>query len=277
MSKKPSSPVTIEQADTSESLQQLSEKTLNQMSDHSQQVMAQFGDGETHFDQFRYEHKVKEALDHSARSMIDAGRGLIVIKEHVQHGDWLGSLDRIGIPPRTAQKFMQAAAKFLSSPGSKKLLDIVNGRSKVLELMMLDEDELEQLGDGKTVVGINLDDVDRMSCTELRAALRKAREEHEDQQRVMEDKNKKIDEQSKKINRIRRQEPDETVTQMRTEISAMQSNIEHDIRTNLFNAINELQTQEGDDHNAFIESQLKLLADAVAHLQESFVTAEWEN
>ncbi len=253
-------------------------QVANLAAEHSQQIMATYGDG-LPYERSRLVRETQFYMEQSAMTMLEAGKRILILKEHEAHGEFTQIVEQqLGINARTAQRMMQSSLKYLSPKLASKAsaLTVLN-KSKLLELMAEDDDDLAALADGGTIAGHTLDEIDRMSSRELRAALRKAREEHEDQQRVMEDKNKKIDEQSKKINRIRRQEPDETVTQMRTEISAMQSNIEHDIRTNLFNAINELQTQEGDDHNAFIESQLKLLADAVAHLQESFVTAEWEN
>lgn len=56
--------------------------------------------------------------------------------------------------------------------------------------MVLDNEELDELADGGTVVNLTLDDVDRMSVRELRQALREARETNAAQQRVLADKTK---------------------------------------------------------------------------------------
>lgn len=253
-------------------------EVANLAAEHSQQIMATYGDG-LPYERSRLVRETQFYMEQSAMTMLEAGKRILILKEHEAHGEFTQIVEQqLGINARTAQRMMQSSLKYLSPKLASKAsaLTVLN-KSKLLELMAEDDDDLAALADGGTIAGHTLDEIDRMSSRELRAALRKAREEHDDQQRVMEDKNKKIDEQSKKINRIRRQDPDETVTQMRTEISAMQSNIEHDIRTNFFNAINELQTQEGGDHNAFIESQLKLLEDSITHLKESFLTAGWES
>lgn len=59
--------------------------------------------------------------------------------------------------------------------------------------MTEDDENLAELADGGTVAGLTLDDVDRMSVRELRQALREARETNAAQQRVLADKNEKID------------------------------------------------------------------------------------
>lgn len=50
--------------------------------------------------------------------------------------------------------------------------------------MVLDDEELDVLADGGTVAGATLDDIDRMTSRELKAALREARETNAAQQRV---------------------------------------------------------------------------------------------
>lgn len=57
--------------------------------------------------------------------------------------------------------------------------------------MVLDDEELDALADGGTVAGATLDDIDRMTSRELKAALREARETNAAQQRVLADKNEK--------------------------------------------------------------------------------------
>lgn len=253
---------------------------VNQFSEHSANILAKYGDGEAQFDLYMSERRARAAMEVGARAMIDVGRYLITIKEHVEHGEWLESLERIGLAPRTAQKMMQAAFKFLSSPDSKKLLEHVGNRSKALELMVLDEGDLEQLGAGGTVAGLTLDDIDCMSSTELRKALREARESQEDQQRIISDKNKKIDDQSKQINRIKRLPPDETIQKMRVELTKMVSDIDHDLRVNLFNGLNDLTTYGGDNdlpQGDFIRTQIEQLEGTISFLRENLVQGvEWE-
>lgn len=48
-------------------------------------------------------------------------------------------------------------------------------QAKVLELAVLDDEDLQALESGDSVAGITVDDVERMSASQLRAALREAR------------------------------------------------------------------------------------------------------
>jgi hypothetical protein len=75
------------------------------------------------------------------------------------------------------------------------------GQTKLLELIVEDDETIDSLAKGGTLYGLTLDDVDRMSPTELRNKLRderkKRREDQETHERLLVDKNKKIDEYAK--------------------------------------------------------------------------------
>lgn len=130
----------------------------------------------------------------SAEALIELGRRLVVLREHEPHGEWLDACERIGVEPRFAQRAMQAAIKF--APDAARLRVAHMGQSKLLELLVLDDDQIGDLADGGSVAGITLDDVDRMSVRELRDALRKARaatsDEHDITERLLDEKNRKI-------------------------------------------------------------------------------------
>lgn len=102
------------------------------------------------------------------------GRICIAIKEHEPHGRFGEALDRIGVKPRFAQTCMQAAIKYLGSD-SRKLIAGRLASTKLLELVSEADDELDVLGEGGTLVGLTLDEIDKMSVRELKDALRKER------------------------------------------------------------------------------------------------------
>ena len=80
--------------------------------------------------------------------------------------------------------------------------------------MTEDDEDLVELADGGTIAGMSLDDIDRMTSRELKAALREARETNAAQQRVLADKNEKIDSLSTRLekkSRIQPPKPDEEV------------------------------------------------------------------
>jgi hypothetical protein len=251
----------------------------SQLAERSQQVMEQFGEG-LPYELSRIVHETRFFMSQSAEAMLEAGKRLVILKEHEPHGDFVQIVEaQLGMAARTARVMMQAAIKYCSPKlDSKRQALAVLGKTKMFELMVEDDEQLAELADGGTIQGLHLDDIERMSSRELRKALRESRESHEDSQRIIADKNKKIDDQSKQISKIKRQPPDEGIQQIRTEIAAMQSSIEAEIRVNFCNGISALKETGGDDHQEFINAQLQLLDDALQFLRMNFGGAgvEWE-
>ncbi|MDO9477646.1 MAG: DUF3102 domain-containing protein [Pseudohongiella sp.] len=152
------------------------------------------------YDKTRIENEARFYLKQSASSMIELGKRLVVLKANTEHGEFGNCLERIGIAPRTAQRLIQASSK-LNDPKMTPLALL--GRSKILELMVEDDDDLEALAGGGTIAGLKLDDIDKMTTRELAAALRKERqrrkEEDEINQRLLESKDQKLNQLEKAL------------------------------------------------------------------------------
>lgn len=142
--------------------------------DHQKNVLAQFGDGQP-YERIRYIDRCRYHMARSAEEALEVGRCLIVMRECEGHGAWLPVLEDLGLGQRTAQKMMQATVRFSNASSTTHLIEAAKSKTKLLELMVLDDAELTALNDGETVLGLNLDDVERMSVSELRAQLRMAR------------------------------------------------------------------------------------------------------
>lgn len=150
-------------------------------------VLEQFGDG-LPYDQERLIHETLFYMQQSAEAALQVGRRLVVLKEAIPHGEFISIVEnRLGINHTTAKRLMQAAVK-LSAIGKKSngatshhLLEHIASKSKLFELMTLDTDDLEALAEGGTVANLELDDVERMSVSELRAALREHKENYKAQ------------------------------------------------------------------------------------------------
>ncbi|TCS38500.1 hypothetical protein EDC30_102239 [Paucimonas lemoignei] len=156
---------------------------------------------------YNQERVVQEArfyMGQSAEAMLEAGKRLVLLKENEGHGEFIQIVEeRLGIPARTAQLMMQAAVKYLTNPAltSKAQTFALLGKSKLFELMTLDDDSLNELAEGGTVANLNLDEIDRMSVRELKAALRESRETAEATDKVLASKNKKIDQLTTELER----------------------------------------------------------------------------
>ncbi|HHA1328375.1 TPA: DUF3102 domain-containing protein [Enterobacter hormaechei subsp. hoffmannii] len=243
---------------------------LNAMTEHRLEIMQQFGDG-LPYERDRIVHETRFYMAQSAEAMLEAGKRLIILKENEPHGEFVEIVrEHLGIEPRIAQKMAQAALKFLSPElESKAKTFSLLGRSKLYELMLEDDEELAQLADGGTVAGLTLDDVDRMSVRELRQSLREARETNAAQQRVLADKNEKIDSLSTKLekkSRIQPPKPDEEVKKLRAEVTALAVEAESAIAVRLSSAFETLCSYCAEN---IIDTPRDFMAGLVCQLESS--------
>lgn len=129
----------------------------------------------------------------SVEAVLALGTRLLLLKEMTAQGEFVRRVELLGINKRMAQRFMSATVKFGKSD-TKSLLSAAGNQTKLLELVMLDDDELAELAAGGSVANLTLDDVERMTVTELRSALRDARATGEAKDRLLAEKNTKLDE-----------------------------------------------------------------------------------
>lgn len=133
--------------------------------------------GLTLYDRTSAMSKIQFYMRQSAEAMLEAGKLLIQMKENEEHGNWLSLLSELGIDETLSKRLRKAAVKFSNSASTHHLISAAGNKSKLFELMILDDEDIAELNDGGTVAGLQLDDVARMSTSELRKALRKQREE----------------------------------------------------------------------------------------------------
>ncbi|BEV15807.1 hypothetical protein HBDW_25950 [Herbaspirillum sp. DW155] len=113
-----------------------------------------------------YQRRTVEAL-------LELGKRLILLKEVTPHGEFQKRIDLLGFGYRSAASFMNAARKTIKSETVALLATQVKSTKAFLELITHDDDVLEQLAD--------LDDIDRMSASQLRERVRKLEADgHED-------------------------------------------------------------------------------------------------
>ena len=127
----------------------------------------------------------------SVEACLEVGRGLRVLKEACGHGNFMARLDVLGIETRVAQKFMAAAAKF-SNATSTPLLKAAGNQTKLFEMLVLDDEQVEELELTGQTGELHLDDIATMSVKELRKALREARETADARERIIGDKDAMI-------------------------------------------------------------------------------------
>ncbi|WP_447888600.1 DUF3102 domain-containing protein [Serratia fonticola] len=250
----------------------------NKMALHQQQIMAQFGEG-LPYDRSRIVHETKFYMAQSAEAMLEAGKRLVILKENEPHGDFTEIVEeQLALSKRTAQVMMQASLKYLSPQLESKAQALaLLGKTKLFELMTEDDEELAGLADGGTIAGLNLDDIDRMTSRELKAALRDAREDADAKQRVLSDKNSKIDDLTTKLqkqSKIKPPAPDVEAEKLRKEVSAIAFEAEAVLSGKLREAFSVLTTHcsdhEVDPPYDFMAGLLCQVERSINQLREQF-------
>lgn len=138
--------------------------------------------------------KARMYQEQMANGLLGLGAQLILIKNHEEHGNFMAAVDELGLASRSANYAMAAARKFGNSPTVANL-----GNSKLKALTVLDDEDIEKLTEGEEVDGLGTaDDIAKMSIRELRAALRKEKQERRDERASLEgviaEKNRKANE-----------------------------------------------------------------------------------
>ncbi|MDO5650529.1 MAG: DUF3102 domain-containing protein [Moraxella sp.] len=160
------------------------------------------------------EDRIRFYQGRTVEAVLEMGKCLLILKEMCPHGDFAKRIELLGFSPRMAQKFMQVTLKVKSEFNS--LIAKVDSQTKLLELITLDDDQLEALNSGESVGGITLDDIDTMSVSELKKALKQAHAENDAKDEVLATKNRKIDELDAKLS-VRKQIDNAKVVQQEVE------------------------------------------------------------
>jgi len=164
-------------------------------------VIQEYGDG-LPFDEMQYQQKVGYHMRRSAEELYDACRALLVTRVHLDNGRWGEFLKRVGLEDRLARRMIQTARKF-KSPETKPLLQAAANKSKVFELLVLDDEELVKVAQGSPDAPVTLDEIDRMPTSELRKALRESRADHGADRKVLEAKNKTLDKLQAEVEKLK--------------------------------------------------------------------------
>ena len=139
------------------------------------------------------EDEVRFYQQRTVESCMEIGKRLLLIKEQTPHGEFNKRIEILNFTPRMAQKFMSAVLKF-SKTNSNSLLQKAGNQTKLLELVMLDDDEIELLDQGGSIGDVNLDTIETMSVRELKKALREAKADNTAKDQLIQKKDQKINE-----------------------------------------------------------------------------------
>lgn len=131
----------------------------------TRRVLDRFGYTDTTFDQL-VAH-VRQYVQRSVEDMLEIGRAVCCFRE-LGRGRYGKAIAAVGLSQPTAYRLAEVALKFLGHDHRKPLLNL--DRSKVYELALLDDSTLDEMATDPA----KLDQVERMSVSELKKALREA-------------------------------------------------------------------------------------------------------
>ena len=228
-------------------------------------------DGPMHPDAL--ESGIRDSQQRVSMELFNVGSRLLILKEQCEHGEFMERIERLGIPYRMAARFMQASLKFSNVSTSTHLQKL--GKSKILELLVLDDEEVHELEFAGSVRGISLDDIDRMAVSDLRKQLREAKQLAEAKDKLIENKNKQLDELHTKVDgkAARLVEPDEYLQRSLTEVTSLTQQITTTLGTVYRKALVEISDHHalhGGDSESILIGCLNQIDAEVAELREHF-------
>ena len=170
------------------------------------------------------ENSARDAIKRIGMSIFELGAYLLLLKEACVHGQFLPTLERLGIGVEASRRYMQISKRFSNSSTSRNLEAV--GMSKLVELLPLDDEQLDDLTELGQTGELALDKVATMSVKELRAAVREAKAEKEADATLLKTKNNRIDRLEREVARIERLTPDKDLLDLKQKATAVAADAE---------------------------------------------------
>lgn len=147
------------------------------------------------------EDEIRFYQQRTVEACMELGKRLLILKEMTPHGEFEKRIDILGFSPRMARKFMSAVLKF-SNRNSNSVFLASKTQTKLLELVVLDDDDLDVIEQGGSVGDVNLDSIETMSVRELKKALREAKAAVESKDQDIKAKDLIIQKKDQKANEL---------------------------------------------------------------------------
>lgn len=166
-------------------------RALTSVNQQATELMANFGLAHAQPDVLVDE--IRGYMLTATQATLEIGMRLTTLRAMCARGEFGRRLEGLGIAPRLAQKLMQCALKFCRGGQPRKAFETL-GQGKLLELLVLDDEQIDALERGEDLLELDIDEVSAMSTSELRKKLRELGHKVEAQDKLLAAKNKKLDE-----------------------------------------------------------------------------------
>lgn len=170
------------------------------------------------------ENSARDAIKRIGMGIFELGAYLLLLKESCERGHFLPALERLGISAAAGQRYMQVTRRFSNAATSRHLEGV--GMSKLVELLPLDDEQLDDLTELGQTGELALDDVATMSVKQLRAAVREAKAEKEADAALLEKKNARIDKLERDVRRINKLPADDQLALLKKEATVLATEAE---------------------------------------------------
>jgi hypothetical protein len=123
----------------------------------------------------RLVNEIRFYLNQTTEGIIETGKRLIVLKIKEKHGNFISLCeDELGIPYRTAARFMAIARKFANVSRVTHLVfqDMKKGIGKLYALLEVPDEELQEFEETGEIRGLTIDEIDALPVKEVRDRLR---------------------------------------------------------------------------------------------------------
>jgi len=211
------------------------------------------------------ENSAREAIRRIGMTVFELGGYLLMLREGCEHGKFLPVLERLNLAPRAAQHYMLVARRFANTKSISHLADA--GIAKLVELIALDNEQLEDLTELGQTGELALDNVSRMSVKELRKAVREAVAEREATDKLLENKNKQIDKLSRHVAKVT---PDQVLIELQKEATGFTNESLTCVQGQLRQAFIAIKAHSTADHSLFMAGLVGLVQAQLAALREEF-------
>ena len=225
------------------------------------------------------ENSAKDAIRRIGAGIFELGGYLLMLKEACPHGHFMPTLERLGIGVDAAGRYMAVSRRFANSASTRNLGAI--GVTKLVELLPLDDEQLEDLTEIGQTGELALDDLGGMSVKELRTAVRKARAESDKHKARAERQDAVNAELHEEVRLIKRLPAAEELKRTQREAAEIQAEVLGLTQGNLRRALIALNNCEA-DQSLFMAGMVAQLVAELRSLRDEFNlpevddTPEWE-
>ena len=226
------------------------------------------------------ENSAQDAIRRIGMAVFELGGYLLMLREASPHGAFLPTLERLNLAPQAAQRYMQVTRRFANTASMRHLESA--GIAKLIELVVLDDEQIEELAELGQTGELALDDVASMSVKQLRAAVREVRAERAADKQLLEAKNAKIDKLQREKQLIARMDADEVFAQLQKEATTVLNEVRGLVGGSLRQALIAIRNHGDQDNTALmaglvgqVQADLRALRDEF-NLPEVGGTPEWQ-